>query len=104
MTVKTVENKEASKESKLELIKLTIEVAELYEVDWKGKSFFEIHEEITQKLDREALEFCLETHGHIEGGLVGKLNEILRDRLMELDKKIAASAGTPAATNSILAN
>jgi hypothetical protein len=84
----------------IDLKQLFSQLAKEWDVDVKGKTFIQIYREIVIQMPRGAVKEALMISGHRNNGLLGEINEILRDALRELDEKEkAASAGTPAAVN-----
>ena len=75
-----------------------VKICEVYEVEViEGKSCMELFENIVEKYDRELCILSLENSGHISNGIVGEMNNVVRQRLRSLDEKEKA-AGGPTAT------
>jgi hypothetical protein len=71
----------------VDIAKIMFEIAKIYGVEVKGKSFIEIYKGVTDQLPREAVEEALRITGHRHEGVMGSINEVLRNRLVELDEK-----------------
>lgn len=76
-----------------------VKTCEDYEIKvTESKSFMELFEEIVEKYDREICIRSLEEFGYNSNGLIGKMNNVVRQRLRSLEEKEKTDGGqTPTA-------
>ncbi|MGG3887805.1 hypothetical protein [Metabacillus fastidiosus] len=79
-----------------------VKICEVYEVKvTEDKSCMELFADIVEKYDRELCIRSLNKFGHISNGIVGNMNNVVRERLKSLDEKEkAVGEATPTAVTN----